>query len=216
MDAAAWDERYAGTDLVWSAAANQFVAGEVTDLPPGQALDLAAGEGRNALWLAERGWQVTAVDFSRVGLDKGRALQRLHPRGADLQVEWVHGDVLTHGFGRDRFDLALLAYLQLVPEQRRTAVRRAFASLRPGGTFFLVAHDSTNLTEGTGGPTDPEVLFTAEEVLGDLDGERFEVLRADRVAREVPASDAASDPGHTHRGEAARTAYDALVRVVRT
>jgi hypothetical protein len=81
--------------------------------------------------------------------------------------------------------------------------------LREGGTFFLVAHDSTNLTEGTGGPQDASVLFTAEEVLADLDGERFDVERAERVPRVVA-------PDDDHRGEAARTAYDCLVRVVRT
>src|SRR2546430_7187246 len=66
MDAAEWDQRYAGTELVWSAEPNRFVAAELADLPPGRALDLAAGEGRNSVWLAERGWAVTAVDFSRV------------------------------------------------------------------------------------------------------------------------------------------------------
>lgn len=215
MDAAAWDERYAGAELVWSSTPNQFVAAELGDLRAGRALDLACGEGRNALWLADRGWRVTAVDFSRVALDKGRALQERHPRGAGLQVDWVLGDVLTYDSGRAPYDLVLLAYLQLTADQRRTAVRRAFGSLRPGGTFFLVAHDATNLTEGTGGPTDPEVLFTAEEVLSDLDGERFEVERADRGAREVPAQQPAEASPHTHDGDATRTAYDALVRVVR-
>ena len=71
VDAAGWDERYAATDLVWSAGPNQFVEAACADLPPGRAVDLAAGEGRNAIWLARRGWQVTAVDFSQVGLDKG-------------------------------------------------------------------------------------------------------------------------------------------------
>jgi SAM-dependent methyltransferase len=215
MDAADWDERYAGADLVWSSTPNQFVAAELADLRPGRALDVACGEGRNALWLAERGWRVTAVDFSRVALEKGRALQDRLPDGGDLHVDWVRGDVLTYDIGRASYDLVVLAYLQLVADERRTAVRRAFGSLRPGGTFFLVAHDATNLAEGTGGPTDPEVLFTAEEVLADLDGERFEVERADRVAREVPAQHLAGDSPHTHHGEAARTAYDALVRVVR-
>jgi SAM-dependent methyltransferase len=208
MDAAAWDERYAAADLVWSATPNQFVAAELAGVRPGRALDLACGEGRNALWLADRGWQVTAVDFSRVGLEKGRALQDRHPRGQDLQVDWVLGDVLTYDGGPAAYDLVVLAYLQLTVDQRRAAVRRAFGCLRPGGTLFLVAHDATNLAEGTGGPTDPDVLFTAEDVLADLDGERFEVERADRVAR--------GDSPHTHHGEAARTAYDALVRVVRT
>src|SRR3954469_7883727 len=212
MDARAWDESYAASELVWSATPNRFVEAELAGLAPGRALDVAAGEGRNALWLADRGWRVTALDFSLAGLDKGRALQARHERGRDLHVDWVHADALTWEAGPVPYDLVLLAYLQLVADQRRTAVRRAFETLREGGTFFVVAHDSTNLTEGTGGPTDPAVLFTAEEVLADLDGERFEVERAERVTRPVPTA----DDGHTHPGEAERPAYDALVRVVRT
>lgn len=200
MDAEAWDERYAGTELVWSATPNVFVAAECADLAPGHAVDLAAGEGRNAIWLARQGWQVTAVDFSRAGLDKGRAV------AGDLPIEWERADVLHwHGEG---FDLALLAYLQLPATERREAVRRAFAALRPGGTFLLVAHDSSNLAEGTGGPQDPAVLMTADDVLADLAGESFDVVRAERVAREVLVDD-------EHGGAAARTAYDCLVRVSR-
>lgn len=209
MDARAWDERYAATELVWSATPNQFVAAELADLPPGRAIDVAAGEGRNALWLAERGWQVTALDFSLVGLDKGRTLQERHERGRDLHVDWVHGDALAFDPGPVAYDLAVTAYLQLPAEDRRTAARRAFGALREGGTFFLVAHDSSNLTEGTGGPQDAGVLFTAEEVLADLDGERFEVERAERVSRTV-------EPDDEHRGDPSMTAYDCLVRVVRT
>ena len=74
MDSNVWDERYAGDDLVWSAQPNRFLVVEVETLPPGRALDLACGEGRNAVWLAERGWDVTGVDFSNVGLDKARRL----------------------------------------------------------------------------------------------------------------------------------------------
>jgi hypothetical protein len=110
----------------------------------------------------------------------------------------------------------VLAYLQLPEPERRTAVRVAFGALAVGGTLVVVAHDSTNLTEGTGGPQDPAVLYTAEEVLGDLDGERFEVVRAERVARVVPASDGHGDQADGHRGEPDRTAYDCLVRLVRT
>ena len=209
MDAHDWDRRYADAELVWSATPNQFVASELADLSPGRAVDVAAGEGRNAIWLADLGWEVTAVDFSQVGLDKGRALQGRHERGRDLHIDWVRADVLGHDLGAGVYDLAVLAYLQLSPGERRKAVRRAFLSLRDGGTLFVVAHDSTNLTEGTGGPQYPEVLYTAEDVLADLDGERFEVVRAERVAREVPApADSPEQPP--------RTAYDALVRVVRT
>lgn len=208
MDAREWDQRYAESDLVWSAAPNRFVADRLADLPPGRAVDVAAGEGRNSIWLAERGWEVVAVDFSLTGLDKGRALQARHERGRDLRIEWLHADVLEHDLGSAVYDLAVLAYLQLPAGQRRAAVRRSFAALVPGGTLFLVAHDSSNLTEGTGGPQDASVLFTAEQVLDDLDGERFEVVEAQRVARTVPAGDA-------HGGEPQRTAYDCLVHVVR-
>jgi SAM-dependent methyltransferase len=209
MDARAWDERYAASELVWSATPNQFVAAELSDLAPGRAVDLAAGEGRNALWLADLGWHVTAVDFSRVALDKGRALQQRHEHADQLEVDWVVADVLSHDLQPATFDLALLAYLQLPAHQRCEAVRRGFGALRVGGTFLLVAHDSSNLAEGTGGPPDPDVLYTAEEVLADLDGERFDVERADRVARVVQADDG-------HGGVVDRTAYDCLVRLVRT
>ena len=199
MDAKAWDERYAATELVWSVTPNQFVAAELAALPPGRAVDLAAGEGRNAIWLAGLGWEVTAVDFSRVALDKGRRL------AGDADVTWVCADA-TAWEGDVEYDLAVLAYLQLPAEERRAAVRRAFAALRPGGTFLLVAHDTTNLTEGTGGPQDASVLMTAQDVLGDLAGEAVEVVRAERVPRTV-------DEGHGD--EPARTAWDCLVRLVR-
>ena len=198
MDAEAWNERYRDDDLLWPAGPNQFVESELADLTPGRALDLAAGEGRNAIWLAERGWRVTATDFSQAGLDKGRA------RAGDLDVEWICADATTWA-GDASYDLCVVSYLHLPADDRRAAVRNGFTSLRPGGTFLFVAHHATNLTEGIGGPQYPEVLMTAEEVLGDLDGERFEVEHAARVVREVPQPDGTS-----------RTAYDALVRLVRT
>jgi SAM-dependent methyltransferase len=198
MDADAWNERYRDSELIWSAGPNQFVEAELSGLPPGRALDLAAGEGRNAIWLARRGWQVTAVDFSQTGLDKGVTL------AGDLPIEWVCADATTWR-SDSSYDVCVVAYLQLPAEDRRAAVRNGFASVRPGGVFLLVAHDSTNLTEGTGGPQYAHVLMTAEDILADLDGERFEVERAERVSREVTQPDGGT-----------RTAYDALVRLVRS
>jgi SAM-dependent methyltransferase len=202
MDAEAWNERYRESDLVWSTGPNQFVESELSDLPPGRAVDLAAGEGRNAIWLARRGWQVTAVAFAQAGLDKGRAI------AGDLPVTWVCADATTWtpGPGEPAYDVCVLAYLQLAATERRAAVRHGYAALGVGGTFLLVAHDSTNLAEGTGGPQDPAVLMTAEDVLADLGGETFEVQRAERVARVV---------GDGHGEDPAATAWDCLVRVVR-
>ena len=207
MDAQAWDERYAASDLVWSREPNQFVAAELADLPPGTAVDLGAGEGRNAIWLASRGWSATAVDFSQVALDKGAQL------AGDLElagdVTWVCADVTTWTPPAP-VDLVVVAYLQVPADVRRRVVRGAFMFLRPGGTLFLVAHDSTNLVEGTGGPQDPSVLMTADDVLADLDGLEVEVVRAERVAREVRSADPSH---HEHGGEERRTAWDCLVRV---
>jgi SAM-dependent methyltransferase len=201
VDAKAWDERYAASELVWSVGPNQFIEAECSDLPPGRALDLAAGEGRNAIWLARRGWDVTAVDFSQVALDKGRTL------AVDVDVEWVCADATTWTPAHS-YDLVVIAYLQLPAAERRAAVRRGFAALRSGGTFLLVGHDTTNLTEGTGGPQDASVLLTAEDVLADLTGEELEMVRAGRVERVVTGHD-------EHGGESTRTAYDCLVRLRR-
>lgn len=192
MDADAWDERYAASDLVWSAEPNRFVEAELADLSPGRALDLAAGEGRNAIWLARRGWAVTAVDYSQVALDKGRR------QAGDTTVRWVCADV-TRWDEPTSYDLAVMAYLQVPPADRRAAVRAAFAALVPGGTLLVVGHDSTNLTDGTGGPQDPQVLYTADDLLADLASETFDVVRAGRLER--PVGD--------------ETALDVLVRVVR-
>ncbi|HEX3932269.1 MAG TPA: class I SAM-dependent methyltransferase [Nocardioides sp.] len=202
MDAEEWNSRYRASELVWSAGPNQFVEAELSELTPGRALDLAAGEGRNAIWLAQRGWQVTAVDFAQAGLDKGAVL------GEGLDIDWVCADATTWRGdpAGQAYDACVVAYLQLPAAERRAAARNGFSSLRVGGTLVWVAHDLTNLTEGVGGPPDASRLMTAEDVLADLGGETFEVVRAGRVAREVGGADDA---------QPARTAWDCLVRVVR-
>lgn len=200
MDAGDWDARYAASELVWSRGPNEFIATECAALPPGHAVDLACGEGRNAIWLASLGWQVTAVDFSQVALDKGREV------AGEVDVDWVCADA-TRWRG-EALDLAVVAYFQVPAADRRRTVRNVVHSLRPGGTLVWVAHDSTNLSEGTGGPQDPRMLMTAEELIADLDGIDVEVVRAERVARVVTAEDG-------HGSEVTKTAWDCLVRLVR-
>jgi len=206
VDAAAWDDRYAATELVWSSGPNEFVEQALTDLPPGCALDLACGEGRNARWLAERGWQVKAMDFSPVAIEKGRRLAEQLPDDRAGRIDWQVGDALATPLPAD-LDLVVIAYLQVPTAERATVMRRAFAALAAGGRLFVIAHDTTNLTEGTGGPPDTAVLYTAEDVLHDLAGEDLEVVRAERAARTVTSPD---DAGSTS------TAWDALVHLVRS
>ena len=212
MDATGWDHRYDASDLVWSATPNAVVARETADLPPGRALDLASGEGRNAIWLAERGWRVTAVDFSAVATARARRLaqERL---GADAdRVDAVTADLMTWSPAPAGADLTVLAYLQLAAPERRHAHRLAASALAPGGTFLLVAHHTDNLTEGVGGPQDPTVLFTPEEVVADLDGTGLLVDRAERVERVVAAEGAGT---HRADGPADAVALDVLVRAHR-
>jgi len=196
VNRADWDHRYAGTDLVWSAEPNRFLVEEVSELPPGRALDVAAGEGRNAVWLAGRGFAVDAVDFSEVGMAKGRALAGA--RGVD--VGWIVADVETWPVPAGRYDLVILFYLQLPLERMRGVVRRYARAVAPGGTFLLVGHDRTNLDRGWGGPRDPEVLYGPDDLVPALAGLRL--VEADRRRRAV-----ATDEGE-------RVAIDCLVRAV--
>lgn len=195
-----WNRRYAGKELIWSADANRFLMEETAALAPGLALDLAAGEARNAVWLAERGWRVHAVDFSDVGIGKGRQLATA--REVDERIEFEVADLRVCEIPPRRYDLVALIYLQLSRLELDPILRRAAGAVAPGGTFLLVAHDSANLAHGYGGPQHPEVLYSAEQVVAALDGE-LQVEKAQRVERKVQTAD----------GE--RIALDCLVRARR-
>lgn len=197
MDQTTWDERYAGAELVWGAGPNCFVADELAALPPGRALDLGSGEGRNSIWLAGRGWQVTAVDFSAVGLARGGELAR----DAGVSVDWVHADLLDYEPARGGYDLVLIAYIQMSPGSLAHVVRTAVTALAPGGTLLAVGHDRDNIARGHGGPQDIDVLWTPQAVAAELDG--LTVQRAEQVERRVLTPD----------GE--RVALDTLVRAER-
>jgi SAM-dependent methyltransferase len=222
MDAQAWNERYAARELVWSAEPNRFVAEVVGPLPPGRALDLACGEGRNAIWMAEQGWRVSAVDFSDVAVAKGKELaeRRREPSGAPLDVDWRCADVTRWQPPARAFDLGLLGYRQLPADDLAAGLARARAALAPGGRLLVIGHARRNLDEGVGGPQDPAVLYEPEDVLASLervtagaegarsgsqgggDGEEAEVVdveRAEYVYRSVS----------TDEGE--RRAIDTLV-----
>ncbi|PFG16660.1 methyltransferase family protein [Propionicimonas paludicola] len=132
-----WEERY-GDRPVWSGKVNVSMAGLVAGLPTGRALELGCGEGGDALWLAEQGWQVTAVDISPTAITRGRAMAV--ERGLADRVEWIAAD-LTNWVPEGAFDLVTASFLQSPIELERAAIlRRAAQALAPGGHLLLVSH----------------------------------------------------------------------------
>jgi len=190
-----WNRRYAGAESLWSAKPNRFLVAEVAGLEPGRALDLACGEGQNAVWLAGLGWEVTAVDYAEVAIAKG--IERAAREG--VAVDFHADDLLRYRPEARAFDLVLILYLHMPSDGRRLVLERAAAAVAPGGTLVLVGHDLLNLTEGVGGPSDPDLLFTPDDVVAELHG--LDVEKAERVLRDVHDAD--------------RPAIDALVRATR-
>ena len=190
-----WNRRYAGVDSLWSAKPNRFLVAEVEGLEPGRALDLACGEGQNAVWLASLGWDVTAVDYAEVAVAKG--IERAARAG--VAVDFQVGDLLDYVPEARSFDLVLILYLHISSDGLRLVLERATEALAPGGTLVLVGHDLLNLTEGVGGPSDRDLLFTPDEVVAGLPD--LEIEKAERLLRDVDGHD--------------RPAIDALVRARR-
>ena len=190
MDSSDWDARYEASELVWTSTPNIWVEQIARDLPPGRAIDLAAGEGRNALWLAERGWKACAVDFSPVAIDRARGLaeERL---GEDAeQITFAVGDLRRLRPERQAFDLVLLVYLHVSPEDMWLIMRTASEYVAPGGQLVVVGHHRDNLESGVGGPQDPNVLYTEDQLVADLEGTGLIVERAERVTRVVDGAPA--------------------------
>ncbi|MGH3502301.1 MAG: class I SAM-dependent methyltransferase, partial [Nocardioidaceae bacterium] len=144
MHATDWDERYRSVDLVWGAEPNQFVREQCQRLPVGVAVDLACGEGRNALWLARQGWKVTGVDYSSVAVDRARQLTAHEPPMVGLRLDWRVEDITMAPLEPSSVDLALLSYVHLSPEAATALLSSAAGAVRPGGHLLIVGHDLRN------------------------------------------------------------------------
>jgi SAM-dependent methyltransferase len=177
-----WDTRYSGKEFLWTVEPNRTLTHELVKYAPGRALDLAAGEGRNAVWLAEQGWTVQAVDFSAVAIEKARQLAM--GREVSSRIIFKVADLTWYEPEEYAFDLVTLIYLQIPFAQLVPIIKRAACAVAPGGVFLLVAHDFENLTQGYGGPQHADVLYTAEQVAAALDGD-LEIVKACRLERPV-------------------------------
>ncbi|MFC4374105.1 class I SAM-dependent methyltransferase [Nocardia halotolerans] len=207
MDAADWDARYARSELVWGAPPNSTVVEHVYGLdrrvpllpdesgvapPLPRALDLACGEGRHALWLATHGWEVTAVDFSQVGIDKGRTVAARLSRSVRSRVHWQTADItdLEAADITGPYELILMVFVHLPADERRELLHQLTAMLAPGGMLLVLGHASRNVTDGYGGPQEPEILFTPDDIRADLPSNALTIKFAQEVFRPTEGPDA--------------------------
>jgi len=176
-----WNRRYQQVDRLWSTTPNAVLAALTPDLSPGRALDLGAGEGRNAIWLARHGWRVTALDVSGVAL--ARAAQRAADEGVPL--ECVEGDWREYRPGASTFDLAVLAYMHPDVDDRAYLFGWVAEALAPGGHLFVIGVHAVD--QGFRGPPDPERLYTPERMGDALRG--FDLLRCESIVYEAEHSE---------------------------
>ncbi|QVQ53915.1 class I SAM-dependent methyltransferase [Spiractinospora alimapuensis] len=216
-----WDEFYRGDSTVWSGAPNQVLVEEVAGLPPGRALDVGAGEGADAVWLARNGWRVTAVDISRVALDRAAAHAREYGEELGSRIDWWCADVTTTAPERAAYDLVTAFYFHLPLHPRANALRGLAASVAPGGTLLVVGHDPRELElldDPDQGPS-PDSWFMPEEIAALLDARVFDLQTAtirSRTAPTEPANrrDEEHDHGHGHDHGGGHSA-DVVVRARR-
>ena len=166
-----WDERYAGSDRVWSGRPNTRLVEQVSDLDPGTALDVACGEGADAIWLAQQGWQVTAVDVSEVAL--GRVAAHAEQAGVEERLRLGLYDALAdpRPAGHHVFDLVTVSFLH-VPLPDFDRIYRGIArAVAPGGRLLVTAHHPHDVETGARSHHGPDLLFEPERVLGALGAE---------------------------------------------
>ena len=185
MDEAFWDERYRSSSALWSGHPNPQLVTEAAGLLPGSALDVGCGEGADAIWLAEHGWQVTAVDLSRVALDRGAARAAAVGAEVALRITWLHADLAAWAPDPGSYDLVSAQFLHLPGDQRQLIHRRIAEAVAPGGTLLVVGHHPSDLQTTVRRPQVPGLLFTASEIAASLPPEDWIVLVDDARPRQT-------------------------------
>jgi len=187
-----WDDRYSSADRLWSGQPNAQLVAQASGLAPGEALDVGSGEGADAIWLADRGWTVTAVDVSAVALE--RAARQAAAKGDEVaaRITWRQADVLSFDPGSACFDLVSAQYMHLPRAAQQAVQRRLAGAVRPGGTLLVVGHHPDDIHANVGRPDRPDVFLSAEEMAAGLDPEAWEIVLATAIGR--PAVDLDGQP----------------------
>lgn len=176
FDEVFWDQRYRSHQSLWSGNPNPYLVTEAESLAPGAALDVGCGEGADAIWLAERGWRVTAVDISSVALQRATANAGHADPGVAARIEWVREDLKTWDPGPVRFDLVSAQYLHLPSVARQPLFARLAAVVAPGGTLLIVGHHPSDLQTTMPRPPEPDLFFTGDDIAALLETKLWVVV----------------------------------------
>jgi 2-polyprenyl-3-methyl-5-hydroxy-6-metoxy-1,4-benzoquinol methylase len=164
-----WDQRYSGEDYAYGTDPNDFLVDAAQHLPKGRILCIGEGEGRNAVWLAEQGWQVTAIDSSSVGLEKAQKLAR--SRG--VEIETIHTDLAHYHFEASAWEGVVSIFCHLPPALRKQVHQNLVPSLKPGGVLLMEAYTPQQIQLGTGGPPTEEMMMDLNILSEELEGLDF-------------------------------------------
>ena len=168
--AAFWDERYRSAHALWSGKPNRHLVTEAASLLPGTALDAGAGEGADAIWLARRGWRVTAADISGVALERAAEHAAKAGDAAAGRIQWLREDLKEWAPPARAYDLVTAQYLHVPAEIRRRLVARLAAAVADDGTLLIVGHHPLDLETTMPRPRQPELFFTGDDLAADLSG----------------------------------------------
>lgn len=185
-----WNERYSSESYAYGKNPNDFLVSMIERLPTGKILCLAEGEGRNAVWLAEQGNEVTAVDASDVGLQKANKLAKA--RGVEITT--VHADLAAYDIGKQQWDAIISIFCHLPPVLRRDVHHRCVTGLCDNGIMLLEAYTPSQLAYKTGGPPTAEMMMDAGSLSSELDG--LEFLHLQECVRDI-------HEGEFHKGTGA-------------
>jgi SAM-dependent methyltransferase len=183
-----WEERYRGHTAARGRRPNPQLVTEAGDLAPGTALDAGCGEGADAIWLASRGWRVTAVDIAATALRRAR--EHAETLGADVasRIDWVQADLTSWTPTENHFDLVSAHHVHAAGS-REALFRRLAASVAPCGTLLIVGHDPSDQQTTSSHASAPEAQVTAEEIAASLDPHQWDIAVAEVRPRSVTRHD---------------------------
>ena len=186
-----WDKRYSGKTFAYGTHPNDFLRTQAGHLPLGEVLSLGEGEGRNAVFLAGLGHKVSALDGSKVGLDKARAFAQ----NQDVEINTIHADLADYKIEGNRWDVIVSIFCHLPPDLRRKVHGQIAAGLRLGGCLILEAYTPQQLAYKTGGPPNAAMMMDLESLRAELGGLDLEFAK--EGIREVQEGAFHSGPGAT-------------------